>query len=162
MKKNGYTLIELMIVVVAFSVIALIASETIIVTVRSAYKADAVTKVRQNIDYAFDSMERQIRGAKSITSACDGTSYQSITILDQNSNPVTFSCNNINSNGAVSSIASSSASLTSNISISFCSFVCTKGTGSTPTSVTMSVTATDTKNQNAPITATSQVTIRSY
>ncbi|CAN5325204.1 hypothetical protein BH10PAT1_BH10PAT1_4300 [soil metagenome] len=163
MKKNGYTLIELLIVIVIFAIISIVASETIILTLRGTYKADAISKVRQSVDSALGSMERQLRGAQSITS-CTATS---ISFVDQNSNPVTFTCNNINSNGSASNIASSSGAISSNltannITISACSFTCTPSSGDTPPYVLMSVTASDLAGQNAPIVDTTQVTLRSY
>jgi hypothetical protein len=108
-------------------------------------------------------MERQIRGAKSITSVCNSQPSSQISFIDQYSNPVNFSCNNVNQNGQASSIASSSADLTSgNISISQCYFICSPASGSNPTVVTIALTASDLTNQNAPISSITQVTLRSY
>ncbi|HWA51759.1 MAG TPA: prepilin-type N-terminal cleavage/methylation domain-containing protein [Patescibacteria group bacterium] len=164
MKKNkGYTLIEMMVVIIVFSVLAIVVSETVISTLKGTSKSAAISSVRQNLDYAIGSMERQIRGAQSITSTCNGAPATQISFIDQNLNPVTFSCNDINSNGQVSNIASSSASLTSgSISISSCSFTCTNGTTNSPPSVLINITASDIKGQNAPITETTQITLRSY
>jgi prepilin-type N-terminal cleavage/methylation domain-containing protein len=161
--KKGYTLIEMLVVVVIFAIVGLISSETIILTLRGTKKADAISKVRQNLDYAMESMQRQIRGAKSITSPCDGTTSSQISILDQKSNLTTYACINVNNQNLPSYIASSSASLTSNeVTISACSFICTPaGTNTTP-EVTISITAQDKGGQNAPVTDTTQITLRTY
>ena len=160
--NKGYTLIELMVVVAIFSIIALVASETIILTLRGTTKAEAISKVRQNIDYAMGSMERQLRGAKSVTSTCNNVPSTQISFIDQNNNAVTFSCVNVNSTNQLSSIASSSANLTSgNISISQCSFSCTPKSGNKPAYIQMTIVASDLKGENA-ITDTTQVTLRSY
>src|SRR5258708_7040639 len=161
--SNGYTLIEMLVVIVIFYVISIVAAQTIILTLKGTYKASAISGVRQNVDYALGAMERQLRGAKSITSVCDGTSASQINFIDQNNNPVVFSCVGVNGNNLPSSIASSSGTLTSNtITISACSFVCTASANGNAPSVTMSVTAKDLSGQNAPVTATTQVTLRSY
>ncbi len=157
MKNNsGYTLIEMLVVIVVFSVISIVAAETIILTLKGTYKASAISGVRQNVDYALGAMERQLRGAKRVTSVCDGSSKSQIDFVDQNNNPVSFTCAN-------NSIASSSGTLTSNtITISACSFVCSQGVSNSAPYVTMSVTARDIGGQNAPVSATTQVTLRSY
>jgi prepilin-type N-terminal cleavage/methylation domain-containing protein len=165
MKKlnKGYTLIEMLVVIVIFATVALVASETLILTLRGTRKANAVSKVRQDVDYALGSMERQLRGAKLITSACTGAASSQISFTDQNGNNVTFSCINVNNSNLPASIASSSGTLTSsNITISACSFTCTPGNGSSPTQVTMNINAKDLAGQNAPVSATTQVTLRSY
>ena len=159
---KGYTLIEMLIVIVVFATISIVSSETIILTLRGTYKANAISAVRQNVDYAMSAMEGQLRGAKRITSVCNSTSSSQISFVDQNNNPITFSCVGINNNNLPASIASSSGTLTANtITISACSFVCTPGINSSPY-VTINVTAKDLVGQNAPVTATTQVTLRSY
>jgi prepilin-type N-terminal cleavage/methylation domain-containing protein len=158
-KLAGYTLVEMLVVVVVFAVIGLISSETIILTLRGTAKADAISKVRNNLDFAVGAMERQIRGAKLIQSC----SNLSMTIVDQNDSLVTFACISPNVNHLPSYIASSSASLTSsNITISSCSFTCTQATSTTPAQVTISVTGQDRQSQNAPVSVTTQITLRTY
>lgn len=157
---KGYTLIEMLVVIVIFAVIGIISSETIILTLRSTYKADASSKVRQNVDYAVNTMERVLRGARPIPVAlCDNSPHDSITFPDQLNNSVTFSC----ISGAPSYIASNSATLTSNqITFSACSFTCTQGIAGTPQHVTINVTADDVSGQNTPVSSTTQITLRSY
>ena len=161
--SEGYTLIEMLVVIVAFAMISIVASETIISTLRGTSKATAISGVRQNIDYAMNAIERQLRGAKSITSVCDGTPYSQISFLDQNSSPATFSCINVNSTNLPASIASSSGILTSDtLTISACSFTCTPALSNSSPMVTISVTGQDISGQNAPVSAITQVTLRSY
>lgn len=161
--QKGYTLIELLVVIVVFSVVAMIATQTIVSILHGAKKSEGISKVRQSLDYSIGAMERQIRLAKKITSACDGTAKSSISFNDQSDNPVTFSCININQNNQLSSIASSSADLTSSeISISGCSFVCSPGTSVVPPSVLISATGSDIAGQGQKITVTTQVTLRTY
>ncbi len=161
--KNGFTLIEMLVVVVVFAIIGVVSSETIILTLRGTEKADSISKVRNNLDFAVGSMERQIRGAKRVTSSCTNSSSSSITFLDQDNNSITFSCVGVNSNHLPSSIASSSASLTSsNITISSCSFTCKPGSTTSPAQVTINVTGQDSGNQLSPVSVVTQITLRTY
>ncbi len=161
--KKGYTLIEILVVVVVFAVISLIATQTVILILRGTKKAESVSKVRQNLDYAMGSMERQLRSARSITSACNNSASSQINFIDQSGNVNSFSCVGTNQTGSASSVASSSADLTSSdITISSCSFVCAPATSNSPPSVTLSVTGSDITRQGASVTVTTQVTLRSY
>ncbi len=161
--KKGYTLVELLVVIVVFSVVSMVATQTIVAILRGAKKSEGVTKVRQNLDYAMGTMERQLRQAKGITSSCNGTATSSITFNDQFGNPVTFSCVGINNGNQPASIASSSASLTGNdITLSACSFTCTAGSASSPSYVTMTATGAHIAGQSQRVTVTTQVTLRSY
>src|SRR6266404_3077009 len=115
MKNNeGFSLIELLVVVIVFAIIGVVASETIILTLRGTSKADATTKVRNNLDFAVGAMERQIRGAQKIDSSttCNNTAQNSLAIVDQDDNKVTFSCVGENVNHLPSYVASASAALT--------------------------------------------------
>ena len=165
MKTNnnqGFSLIEMLVVLTIFTVIALVSSETIILTLIGAKKAGSISKVRQNLDLAIGQMERQLHNAKSI-SECPNSDTSQISFADGNNNLVNFSCVGVNNNNQPSYVASSSASLTSSdITITSCSFVCTPGTGNAPPYVTISITAKEINGSSAPITSTTQVTLRSY
>lgn len=168
-KKNGYTLIELLVVIVVLAMVSIVATQTIVSILRASKKAEAINKVRQNLDYAVGAMERQIRSAKGITSTCDvaGTTSNTISFLDQNGISVTFTCQNPNSSGQQSYIASTSGTLTSNltsteITLSKCSFTCVGGTSSSPPYVVINVEGAETTGQSASIPITTQVTLRSY
>lgn len=161
--KKGYTLIEILVVVTVFAAISLITSQTIILTLRGTKKAESISKVRSNLDNAVGAMERQLRGAKSIVSACTGTPAQSIIFIDQNNNQVTFSCIGVNNNNQPASIASGSATLTtSDITISACSFTCTGASGSNPPSILINVTGNDLTGQNSSVPVVTQVTLRNF
>lgn len=161
--KKGYTLIEILVVVTVFSVISLITSQTIILTLRGTKKAESISKVRTTLDAAVGAMERQLRGAKSIVSACTGAASQSIIFVDQNNNQVTFSCIGVNNNNQPASIASGSASLTTaDVTISACSFTCTPAAGNNPPSVLISVTGNDLTGQGSSVPVVTQVTLRNF
>ncbi len=172
MNNKGFSLIEMLVVVTIFAIISLIASQAIIVTLIGTHKADTISKVRENLDLAMGVMERQLHNAKTI-SQCQNNNTQQITFTDQNDNPVTFSCVNVNNNNLPANIASSSGTLTSSdITLTACSFVCSPAVGNAPAYVTINITAkalsgsgtnsiTGAQN-NSSITSTTQVTLRSY
>ena len=155
-RVKGFTLIEILIAIASFAFVSLVASETIILSLRGTKKADTISKVRQNVDYALGVMDRQLRSAKSIASECNGSKTQDIRFIDQNNNPGGFSCSS-------SGIASASGTLTpAGIVITSCSFVCFPAGDSTPPSITIQVDASDETGQNAPVSATTQITLRGH
>src|SRR5207253_1922062 len=105
---EGYTLIEMLVVIAVFSIISIIASQTIITVLSGTHKADVISKVRTNLDYAMGSMDRQLHNAKSITQ-CPNPDNQQLSFIDQNNNTVTFSCIGVNNSNQPANIASASA-----------------------------------------------------
>ena len=104
---NGFTLIELLSVSGLVATVGLITSATFLNIMKGVVKSETIKEVKQNGDYAISTIERLMRNAEGITSACSGASTGSITILDVDSNTTTFSC--VVSDG-IGKIASSSAS----------------------------------------------------
>lgn len=169
--NKGFSLLEMLVVVTIFAIIALVTSQAIILTLTGTHKADAISKVRQNVDFTMEAISRQLYNAKSI-SQCPNADTSKITFTDQNNNNVTFSCVNVNNSNQPSAVASTSGNLTgSDIVITSCSFVCNPAVGSAPPYVTITIsakqlTATGTSGitggqNNAPVTSTTQVTLRS-
>lgn len=162
MKKNGYTLIELLIVIAVFAVIAFVSAQTIILTLESTHKADNTTKVRDNLDYALGEMSRQLHNAGAVT--CSGGASDHISFSDPNGNPVMFSCINIGSAG--SAIASTSSSLvdltsTTDTQIVSCIFTCTTNVSPAPPTVKISVVAADPTGKNQ-VSDETEITLRTY
>ena len=65
--KNGYTLIEVLVVIAILGIMVSVSSAIFIGTLRSQNKANAVSQARQNAALVIDSFERDVRGASSIT-----------------------------------------------------------------------------------------------
>jgi prepilin-type N-terminal cleavage/methylation domain-containing protein len=167
--RKGYTLIELLVVMVVLALVSIVATQTIVAILRASKKAEAINKVRQNLDYAVSAMERQIRSAKTITSTCSttGTVSNMISFLDAGGTAVVFTCFNPNSSGQPSYIASTSGTVTSSltssdVTFSKCSFTCVGATSSSPPYVTIDVVGSDVTGQSAGVPITTQVTLRSY
>lgn len=154
--KKGYTLIEMLVVISVFAIISIIASQTIILTLRNTQKAGSISKTRQNLDSAIGIMERQLHNARAITSC----TANSITFTDPSYGPASFSCTV--SSTPPSYIASGSGNLTltstTDVLITSCNFSCSS---TTPPVVTISITAQDISGQNQ-VSATTAATLRTY
>lgn len=147
--KNGFTLLEMLVVLAVFSILAIISSQTVIITLQGSKKSESLGKVKENLDYAIATMERQIRNATNVS--CPSTTR--IDYKDQNGISTYFSCSDVGSAGY---IASGSARLTStDVTISSCAITCTQTDPKITPYVTLDITA---KPQNVSGPSSSQVT----
>jgi len=104
MKKNGFTLIEIMIVVVILGIIVVIGSGAFFSILRGSTKTKTLQMVKQNGDYAISVMERMIRNARILIYPTTDSTVASITIENPDGGETVFSCESdratISSNGA--------------------------------------------------------------
>src|SRR5687767_5643171 len=70
----GYSLIEILIVVSIFSVIALVVSQTLFSTLKGAAKSEVGSSIKQEANYVIAVMERAIHNARQINTPCGPTS----------------------------------------------------------------------------------------
>lgn len=141
--QKGYTLIELLTVIVVVVVVGTIIAGILVSSLRGGSKSNVLNNVRENGNYAIVQMSKMITYAQSFNGASiDGLnyssdctvvippppsptpvpiSYQYIKITSFDGGQTVFSCAN-------SAIASNGASLidTSSIAVSSCSFSCTQ------------------------------------
>lgn len=160
MKKNsGLSLIEILVVITVFSILAILATRGVLLTLRGSRKSDALGRVRENVGYSIAVMERNLRNAQTI----DCSSETQIDYTDPNSTAGYFSCENIGSGGYVSS---SSARLTNDqVNVTACTFTCAAATTGVPPSVDINITAEDANTQGAEggqVTIQTQVNLRTY
>lgn len=157
---SGYSLLEVLVVLIIFSLLAVISSSAILLALRGARKSDASARVRESVDFTVSTIERQLRNASSITS-CD---TESIVFNDKDSNPASFSC--MDSGTDTGYVASGSARLTADgVIITSCQFACNPEQGSNPPSVDITITAKDrntTGAEGASFTISTQVVLRTY
>lgn len=130
---------EILIVIAIFAILGIVVSSSLILTIQGTRKSEALTRVRENMNYSISVIERNLRNANSIT---DCTNPMSVSYLDQYGKTSSFSCI-ISENDSY--IASGSARLTSNnVQITACGFVCTQPTDlSSPPIVTIDISAKD-------------------
>jgi prepilin-type N-terminal cleavage/methylation domain-containing protein len=158
-RQKGVSLIEILVVITVFSVLAILATRGVLLTLKGSRKSDSLGKVRENIDYSFAVMERNLRNADSIS--CPTTTQ--IAYMDKMGISADFSCQDLSGNGY---IASSSARLTSDqVKITQCSFTCDAGAPGVPPSVTISITGTDANLsgiESARVSVTTKIFLRTY
>lgn len=87
MKKNGFTLIEIIVVIGILGIILLMGSNLFFSILRSSTKTRILQLVKQNGDYAISVMGRMIRNARSVSG-----NGSSITILNPDGKTTTFNC----------------------------------------------------------------------
>lgn len=163
--KKGFSLIEMLVVITVFAMIAGVSAQAIALSLSSARKTDAATDIRENVNYALSAMERNLRNAVSCTPAVN---QPTITYVDQYRVTTTFSCPGIGSQ-TVSPVASGSANIAltgANIIMTACSFTCS-GAPNTgiPQRVDISLSARtvgSVTNESSQVTVSSKVVLRSY
>jgi prepilin-type N-terminal cleavage/methylation domain-containing protein len=162
---RGYSLIEMLVVVFIFSILAIITTQSLVTSLRTTNKTENLGLVRENLDFAMNVMERSIRNAKDLD--CASSNAFTLNYTDEWGGYVNFTCDNTGD-----FIASNSARLTSSdIMIVNCPgtptaiFACTDGSPGVPDSVTITLIARDTKNagaESSQVTTTTKVHLRSY
>jgi len=140
LKKNirGFSLLEIMVVISLFGIIAVIATQTIVLTLRSSRKSDAGAQLRESIDHSMAIIERGLRNAETIDPCLPA--QQSVEYYDTLGEYTNFSC--VNAGGFDSYLASGSARLTNTeLELVTCEMSCFPGTASAPPLVEIKITA---------------------
>ena len=166
MKKTGFSLIEILVVLAVFSILAIIATQGIFVTLRSAKKSEVTSRVKENLAYAMAVIERQLHNASEVT-PCPNASPTRLDYTDKDGKATYFACQSV---GAAGYVASGSATirLTSDaVSVTSCSFSCaTPPPGvDAPPSVDINITAQDATTlgaEGAQVTTSTKIYLRSY
>lgn len=158
-KIKGVSLIELLIVLGVFSVLAILAASGVFLSLKGSRKSEALGKVRENLDYSFAVIERQLRNAESVNCA----SETRVDYEDKHGNSVYFSCENVGTDGYISS---ASAKLTGDeVAITACTFTCEPGVSGSLPAVTIDVVGKDKSRIGAEagqVNLTTKVHLRTY
>lgn len=89
-KNLGFTLVELLVVIALFSLLASVGADIFAPMIRAYNKTNVQNEVNQNGRYTLSLLEQQIRNAKRIVSFNSDTISSSIQIEDYGNNLVTF------------------------------------------------------------------------
>lgn len=92
-KENGFTLVEMLIVISVFSALSIMVASIVVFSVRNSKKSEITYNLRSKMDNALEIMSRQLRNAVEITSTCEGSPSSGVEYKDQDGNPAFFSCN---------------------------------------------------------------------
>ncbi len=160
--QKGMSLLEILVVVVIFSVLGIIVTRSVLLTLRGSKRSESSVKVRENVNFSLGVMERQLRNSDLIPN-CPNPDPEELDYIDEFGNSSTFSCESIGDDGYV---ASDSARLTNEeVDITSCTFTCSPGTSANPASVDISLTARDANStglENANVTVNTKVFLRTY
>jgi prepilin-type N-terminal cleavage/methylation domain-containing protein len=158
--QQGISMIEVLVVILVFSVISILGTQSILLSIRGSKRSESTIGVRENVNYSLAVIERQLHNAESVS--CVSTTQ--ITYDDGTPPLDNFVCDL--SNPQEGFIASSSARLTgSDINVVACSFFCDPGGAGIPPSVTISITARDKDTaelEGAQFTTNTRVNLRTY
>ncbi len=166
--KFGFSLIEVMIVLTIFSILAVISTQAILTTLTATGKAQSATRIRNDVDYALSSIERNLHNASDVT-VCPVTDTNTLEYVDDFGTTTKFSCVNVGSGQDIDSYIASGAAMirltSKSTKIVQCAFSCEPSTTNTPVSVTISIGATDARKtgiESASITTSTQILLRNY
>jgi prepilin-type N-terminal cleavage/methylation domain-containing protein len=166
-RAGGMSLLEVLVVITIFAVLGVLVTQSIVLTLQGSKKSESMMRARENLNYSLGIIERQIRGAISITSPCPNTEPgedKIINYLDQNGSEGSFSCQQMGTDN--SHVASGSARLTNDaVMIVDCSFICSLGTGANPDLITVRLAlkeASASGAQSASVSASTQIYLRNY
>lgn len=141
---NGFSLLELIVSIAIIGLLSIVIVQTFITTSRSNTKTEVLKEVKQNGDFVIGSMERMIRSARAITSACptSGFSQKFITFTANEGQDVAYGCDDTSGYPLIASasalgtmnLVSSNAQLVGNsCSDADISFTCTSYDYQSPT-----------------------------
>lgn len=169
---GGFTLAEILIVVFVFGLVGVLTTRSLALSLRGSSKSEAIADVRENVDYAINVMERQIRNAESLdcVASCgsDGCSGDVIEYNNQDGDPSSFQCAN---NGGDFYISANSASVNDRLTSSHINvtcgnvFTCYEGDDDIPGSVDININATATGLTGAEgfqVTSLTNIRLRTY
>jgi prepilin-type N-terminal cleavage/methylation domain-containing protein len=158
---DGFTLIEMMVVVLIFSIVGVLVTRSVALSLRNSRKSESIGKVRENIDYVLNVMEREIRNAESIES-CLSTR---LDYKDENGIDRYFLCNS----GGYIVLNSATGRLTNPTVTIDCTtttvFACSIGTPGVPDSVDININARSndlTGSEGFNVSSSTKILLRTY
>lgn len=157
----GFSLIEMLVVITIFGILTIVSTQAITSSLRGAKKSESLGEVRENVEYALNTIERQLRNAQSCT---PGTSF-SLQFVDENGAARSFNClNGLNGYLALGATRLTSSKVNINCQTTPV-FTCSAIVPNVPQSVTITLKGTYAAVQGAEgatITETTRVLLRTY
>lgn len=124
---KGFTLVEVMVVLSAFSLLAVLVTYILLYSLRGTTKSEQTYNIRNQLDYTTEIIARQLRNAKDVN--CTGTG---VNYTDDLGGNAFFSCD---TNTDVEKVASGSGTIdspddtyeisSSDVDLTLCTFTCT-------------------------------------
>lgn len=156
--KEGFTLIEILVVISLFAILSVITAQSLIRIIGSTSNSSSSAKTRENMEHALSIVERSMRNAKQITS-CNTTS---VNYVSENNQAESFVCTtvgggNIEKNGQ--------PLVSTDVSLSTCTLSCiTPGGSTSPTGIQIALTGNDAEAPYdfTPVSLQTTILLRSY
>ena len=163
--ERGYSLVEILVVLTVFAMLAIVSSQALLLTLRGARKSEGSIKVRESLSFAASVMERQLHNASDV-SPCPNPDPVILNYRDAGGKAASFSCINVIPGGTEGYVASGSARLTeSDVSVTSCFFSCTAASGNQSPAVAVSLTGKTKFSQgveSSEMTTSTQIFLRSF
>jgi prepilin-type N-terminal cleavage/methylation domain-containing protein len=169
--NEGYSLVEILVVVLVFSILSIITTQSLLNSLRTAKKSQNVNVVKENLEVAASTIERLIRNADDIK--CEDVSRnpssKEIFYKDQYGKRTNIRCISIGGIGAIAS-GSANVNLTSsrvdvNDNCSEVVFECIPPAVGVPPSVVVTLTGkeiTTSGSTGAEAEVETKILLRSY
>lgn len=90
--RRGFTLLEMLISATIVSLVGGILAQTFFTMTRTNTKTERIKDVKQSGEFALEVMERMIRNARDVTSACTGIPSDTISIRNADGGSTSFTC----------------------------------------------------------------------
>jgi prepilin-type N-terminal cleavage/methylation domain-containing protein len=161
---NGFSLIEVLVVMFVFSILSIVVAQTLAVTLRGSRKSESQVQARENIQYAISVIDRSVRNARRLT--CSGQT-NTLSYIDEYGVAASFQCVSASGNYYIASnsarLTSDSVNVTNCVSPSY-AFTCIQNTG-VPDEVNIAITAIDsnvTGAEGSSVSVTKKILLRNY
>lgn len=147
-KENGFTLIEMLVVLGVFSILSLMVVTIITFSMRGSRKSEVTSDLRSRLSETLEIMSRQLRNAQEITSTCSsGVEYK-----DQDGNQAFFSCNLTDNqiasgSGTIANQIDTYYLIESGVDLIDCSITCPEPEVGIPVELTINIKAKDSESQ---------------
>lgn len=159
-KKGGFTLIEVLVVIMLFAVIAVVTTQSLIRIIGNTASSSSSTRARENLEYALSVVDRSVKNAKQINSCTSSpmrVEYVSHENQIESVECTTFGNGNIEHNGE--------PLISNEVEVSTCTLTCiTPAGGSIPSGVQIHLGGSDAEGsyETPPIQLQTTIMMRSY
>lgn len=161
---SGFSLIEMLVVLFVFSILAIVVTQTLSLSLRGSQKSESLGNTRENVAYAINVMDRLLRNSRSLT--CSTSTGARLNYIDEHGNAAYFACVTSGTDTYIASNSSTQRLTVNNMRITNCNavFTCTQGLD-VPDEADISIAATDANNPGAEgsgITVSTKILLRNY
>lgn len=164
---QGFSLIEMLIVLFVFTILAVVATQTLTLSLRGSRKSESVSNNRENIQYAVSVIDRLLRNARDITCTTPSPAATNrVNYVDEYGNSAYFSCETVGADTFIASNSSTARLTSDSVKITNCNavFSCTNGVG-VPDSIDIRVKGTDSNVSGAEgsqVDISTKILLRNY